>query len=49
MCKTTSLMFLLMLGVLGACQSASEEDRPIVKEGDCQSRQVESGGCVPDE
>jgi hypothetical protein len=47
--KTTTWMLLALIAVLGACQSASDADRPIVKEGECQPRQVESGTCIPDE
>jgi hypothetical protein len=41
------ILTILMLGVLAACQSARENDPPIVDEGDCTTRTLESGTCVP--
>ena len=43
------ILTILMLGVLAACQSqnARENDPPIVDEGDCTARTLESGTCVP--
>jgi hypothetical protein len=39
-------MLMLTLGVLAACQSNSENDRPIIDEGGCTQRQLESASCT---
>lgn len=47
--KTNTVIFLLMFAALCACQSASDADRPLTKEGNCLARELESGTCVADE
>jgi hypothetical protein len=39
------IMAVLMLGVLAACQSNSENDPPVVDESRCQQRDIDAGMC----
>ena len=42
------LAVLIALGLLAACQSRSDEDRPMLKASDCKPRDLESGACIPE-
>lgn len=43
--KLRVLLPILMLALLAACQSASEDDPPVIDPRDCPPQAVEAGTC----